>query len=281
MIESSQTVAVVIPVRDRMQLLGRALDSVLAQLRPPDEIVVVDDGSVDGSADLVKQGYPGVKLLMQAPAGVSAARNRGIASSSSDWLAFLDSDDAWHPDKLQRQLTALSERPSMKICHCDEIWLRNGRRVNPMRKHARYGGWVFERCLPLCCISPSTALVHRDVFASVGVFDETLPACEDYDLWLRVSARFPVLYLDEKLATRWGGHADQLSARYPAMDRFRVKALEKVLLPGTLQPRWRRAAAAEARRRLDILAAGSERRGRVQEACAFRARAAELGRYQR
>lgn len=281
MTDSRQTVAVVIPVRDRVQLLGRALDSVLAQLRSPDEIVVVDDGSVDGSADLVKRDYPGVKLLVQAPAGVSAARNRGIASSSSDWLAFLDSDDAWHPDKLQRQLTALSDRPSMKICHCDEIWLRNGRRVNPMRKHERYGGWVFERCLPLCCISPSTALVHRDVFDSVGVFDETLPACEDYDLWLRVSARFPVLYLDDKLATRWGGHADQLSARYPAMDRFRVKALEKVLLPGTLQPRWRRAAAAEARRRLGILAAGSERRGRVQEACALRARAAELGRYQR
>ena len=281
MTECRQTVAVVIPVRDRVQLLGRALDSVLAQVRPADEIVVVDDGSVDGSADLVKQAYPGVKLLVQAPAGVSAARNGGIANSSSDWLAFLDSDDAWHPDKLQRQLTAISQRPSMKICHCDEIWLRNGRRVNPMRKHARYGGWVFERCLPLCCISPSTALVHRDVFASVGVFDETLPACEDYDLWLRVSARFPVLYLDEKLATRWGGHADQLSARYPAMDRFRVKALEKVLLPGTLQPRWRRAAAAEARRRLDILAAGSERRGRVQEASALRARAAELGRYQR
>jgi len=209
-------------------MLGAALDSVLAQTVPPSRCLVVDDGSRDETEALVRSRYPGVTYLRQPPLGVSAARNLGIRHADTDWIAFLDSDDRWHPDKLAKQLQAL-ESSGHVICHTDEIWVRRGRRVNPMRKHRKQGGWIYRHCLPRCAISPSTSMVRRDVLEAAGGFDESLPACEDYDLWLRLCACYPVLYLDQVLATRYGGHDDQLSARHWGMDRFRVVALEKML----------------------------------------------------
>lgn len=254
------SIAVVIPTRDRAPVLVRAVASVLDQTSPADECIVVDDGSSDDSEAQVRRAYPGVAYLKQARRGVSAARNLGVASARADWVAFLDSDDVWHPEKLERQRRALAGSGHV-ICHSDEIWIRHGRRVNPMAKHRKRGGWIYRHCLPRCAISPSASMVRRDVLDSAGGFDEALPACEDYDLWLRLCARYPVLYLDEPLVTRYGGHADQLSARHWGMDRFRVAALEKMVAAGELDAAQRRLTLETLAARLQILVNGARKRG--------------------
>jgi glycosyltransferase involved in cell wall biosynthesis len=266
------TVSVVIPVWNRSALVRRALDSVLAQTRPAEEILVVDDGSTDDTASVVRRQFPGVRLVTQENRGVSAARNRGIRAAGGEIVAFLDSDDEWAPKKLERQIEAMSERPDAVLCHTDEIWIRRGRRVNTMTKHRKHGGDIFERALPLCAISPSAAIVRRRLFDEVGFFDESLPACEDYDLWLRVTARFPVLYIDEPLTVKYGGHDDQLSRRYFGMDRFRIQALEKILRSGSLRPDYRRAAEKTLREKVRIYANGARRRGKWEEAALYEAK---------
>lgn len=223
-------ISVIIPVRDRVELVGRAINSVIAQSHRDFELIVVDDGSVDGTADRVQSEYGERLELLRLPQskGVSAARNHGIGVARGEWLAFLDSDDAWHPDKLAQQVHGL-QKSGLRVCHTDEIWIRNGVRVNAHKHHQKHGGWIFSQALPLCAMSPSSLVLHRDVFEAIGLFDECLPACEDYDLFLRLTCRFEVLYLEQKLTIKYGGHEDQLSRAHPAMDRFRVTSLARIL----------------------------------------------------
>ena len=223
------SVSVIIPTYNRARLLPRCLDSVISQELKPLEIIVVDDGSTDSTRDLVRRDYPGVKLITQDNKGVSAARNAGIGAAAGDWLAFLDSDDAWLPGKLRRQTHSVRETPDINIVHTDEIWIRNGVRVNPHLKHRKHGGSIFKHCLPLCVISPSSVMIHRRVFDRAGLFDETLPVCEDYDMWLRICSRMPVAFVNERLITKYGGHPDQLSVRYRGMDRFRIRSIDRIL----------------------------------------------------
>jgi len=228
------SVSVIIPSHNRLPLLKRAIASVLEQTYPALEIIVIDDGSSDGTDQWLAQKSDSIVSIIQKNHGVSHARNRGIEISSAQWIAFLDSDDYWHTDKLEKQRAMLLENPSSRFCHCDEIWVRNAKRINPAFKHKKRGGYIYEHCLPLCAISPSAAVIHRSIFKDHGLFDETLPACEDYDLWLRITAREPVSYVDDSLLTKTGGHDDQLSQRYPIMDRFRLQALAKIIRNGEL-----------------------------------------------
>ncbi len=260
-------ISVVIPVHDRRALVGRAIRSVLSQTLPPVDVVVVDDGSSDGVAAWLPNAFPSVTVLrLDENRGVSHARNRGVERARGDWIAFLDSDDEWLPDKLERQAGALRGAAPSPLCHTDEIWIRRGVRVNPCRHHAKRGGDIFLDCLPRCVVSPSAALVDRAVLALLGGFDESLPACEDYDLWLRMAARWPLCYVDAPLVIKHGGHEDQLSRRYPAMDRFRVAALEKLLGDDALPSERRRAVLETLLGKLKILAAGARKRGRHAQA---------------
>ncbi len=270
-------ISVVIPTYNRRDVLPRAIDSVLAQTSSPDEIIVVDDGSDDGTAGIIQRAYPQVRVIDQKNAGVSAARNLGITSARGEWIALLDSDDAWLPQKLERQLQVLLQHPGFRLVHCDEMWFRNGVRINPMDKHKKQGGRIFRQCLPICCISPSSVLIHRSLFDEVGRFDTGLPACEDYDLWLRVCAREPVLYVNEPLLKKYGGHKDQLSRKHWGMDRFRVRALEKILGTDSLSDGDREAAQAVLVEKATIIANGARKRGRDDLATAYR-RIADRGR---
>jgi glycosyltransferase involved in cell wall biosynthesis len=254
-------ISVIIPTWNRADCLARALQSVFAQRLPPAEVIVVDDGSTDDTHGLVRSRYPDVHYLYQPHSGVSSARNSGIRAATGDWIALLDSDDRWQPDKLQLQEKGLRDQPDYKICHCDEIWIRNGRRVNPMKKHTKRGGYIFRHCLPLCVISPSAVMIRRELFSEIGLFDERLPACEDYDLWLRICAVYPVLYIDRSLIIKQGGHSDQLSRRYWGMDRFRIHALEKILASGTLDAANRAAALATLLDKLAIVVKGAVKHG--------------------
>lgn len=265
-------VSVVIPTRDRRELAAEAVASVLAQTWADLELVVVDDGSADGTAEHLAAAFPDprLRIVRQENRGVSAARNRGVAETSGEWVAFLDSDDLWLPEKLQRQLAAVAEPPGWAACHTEEVWYRRGRWANPRKVHAKHGGWIFPHCLPLCTISPSSVLLRRDVLASLGGFDESLPACEDYDLWLRLAAFHPVLLLSERLTVKRNGHPGQLSQEHWGLDRFRVRALWKVALDPRVKAEYRRLALEELARKAEVVALGAEKRGETTRAAVFR-----------
>ena len=258
------TIAAVIPTFNRGSVVSRAIDSVLRQTLLPSEIIVVDDGSTDNTANLIAAKYSAISYLKTKNKGVSAARNLGIKKTKSEWIAFLDSDDEWLPQKLEKQIAYLSSEQNYKLAHCDEIWIRNGRRVNPKFKHKKYGGYIFEKCLPLCVISPSAVIIHRELFDELGCFDETLPACEDYDLWLRICAKYPVLFVGEPLLNKFGGHEDQLSQKFWGMDRFRVEALHKIIKLGNLSESQKLRAADVLIDKCSVLISGSEKRGNSQ-----------------
>ena len=249
-------------------MLQRALQSVVAQTYPATEIIVVDDGSTDNTAEMLAENFPEILYLKQANQGVSHARNQGIKKATGDWLAFLDSDDTWLPKKLASQVSALNEQPEFKICHTEEIWIRNGVRVNAMNKHKKIGGWIFQHCLPLCAMSPSSIIMHRSVIEDVGDFDESLPACEDYDLWLRLTAKYPVLFLEQPLINKYGGHEDQLSHQYWGMDRFRIQALDNILKSADLSDENKQAATAMLLKKARLFMKGAAKRNK-REAVQF------------
>jgi len=259
------SISVIIPTYNRHHRLIRAIDSVLSQTYPHIELMVIDDGSSNDVQSRLSPHYPQVRFLRQSNQGVSAARNAGIKHSNSEWIAFLDSDDAWHPHKLAKQIAALTKAPEYRLCHTNEIWIRHGNRVNPMNKHKKSGGWIFKYCLPRCAISPSSVLIQRRLLAEIGAFDPTLPACEDYDLWLRICARDPVLYLDQALTIKYGGHSDQLSKKYWGMDRFRISALQKIIDGGTLSADNQSAAQDVLHEKIRIYLLGARKRNKTEE----------------
>lgn len=262
----SPAVSVIIPTYDRLPLLEEAVSSVRAQTLREVEIIVVDDGSRDGTfAWLCEQ--PDLRALrLEQRRGPSAARNLGAAAARAPYLAFLDSDDLFRPDKLRRQLALLEAEPELGLCHCDEIWLRGGRELRQRAKHEKRGGRIFEHCLPLCRISPSAAVLRRTVFEALGGFDEELEVAEDYELWLRLTCSHPVGFIAEPLTIKRGGHQGQLSERYGQIEKFRIEALRRVLLRAPLDAEQRRLALAELRRKCSIYAAGARKRGRAEEA---------------
>ena len=222
-------VSVIIPTFNRLSLISRAIDSVLKQTLKPFEIIVVDDGSSDNTSTLIKNNYKSVKLIKQKNLGVSKARNVGIKNSSGDWIALLDSDDEWKKNKLEVQIKSLSEHDYYSVCHTNEIWIRNGTRVNQKKRHQKYGGHIFDKCLDICRISPSSIIFQKNIINEVGWFDENLSICEDYDLWLRITANFKILFIDKPLVIKYGGHSDQLSKSVNGIEAYRIKSLENLL----------------------------------------------------
>lgn len=258
-------ISVIIPTFNREGAVAGAVDSVLAQNGPGFELIVVDDGSTDKTGAVLAAYGDRIRLLCQPNRGVSAARNAGIAAARGRLVAFLDSDDRWLPEKLAVQAAFFHARPEALICQTEEIWVRNGVRVNPRRRHRKPSGDIFRPSLELCLVSPSAVMMRRQLFDRVGLFDETLPACEDYDLWLRVASRFPVHLIDTPLIVKHGGHADQLS-RMPGLDRFRIQSLKNLLAGDWLNPGQRAAVAATLVTKCGIYAAGCRKRGRIEEA---------------
>jgi glycosyltransferase involved in cell wall biosynthesis len=250
-------------------MLREALESVLAQSHKGFELIVVDDGSEDGTVEKLERYGSALRVLSQTRRSVAAARNLGARFSSGRYLAFLDSDDLWHPKKLETQVAFMETHPKIEICHTDEIWIRNGVRVNPKKKHRKPSGNIFRASLDLCLISPSAVMMTKELFERVGGFDETFTVCEDYDLWLRVAVETPVSLIPLPLVIKRGGHADQLSRSIWGLDRFRVMALKKLLDSRSLygeKRRWTIEAMAE---KVAILAQGARKRGRESEALVY------------
>ena len=262
--ENKYKISVVIPTLNRINTLQRALDSVINQTYKPAEIIVVDNGSSDGTLKFLREQYPKITILTENKIGVSSARNKGIKKSINQWIALLDSDDAWHPRKLEIQTSMLdSALKEYNLIHTDEVWFRNNKHINQMKKHKKQGGYIFERCLSLCCISPSSVLFKKNILDKVGLFDESLPVCEDYDLWLKICSSEEVLFAQDKLTYKYGGHKDQLSKSYWGMDRFRIKSIENIIKNFDLTYKQKKQAKKELIKKLKIIINGAFKRNNL------------------
>lgn len=261
-------VSVIIPTYNRDWIVREAIESVLAQNFSDYELIIVDDGSDDRTPDILAAYKKQIRVLRQPNRGVSAARNHGIAEAAGRLIAFLDSDDLWLPGKLSTQVKFFEKNSDAMISQTQEIWIRNGRRVNPKKRHHKFSGMIFERSLALCLVSPSAVMIQRSLFDTVGVFDEALPACEDYDLWLRISCRYPVYLIDTELIIKRGGHDDQLS-RAPGLDKYRIQSLLKLLEGNFLTPQQNQAVIATLKEKCKVYAGGCQKRGRQEEAKYF------------
>ena len=258
-------ISVIIPTFNRKETLKRAIQSVVMQSYTPYEIIVIDDGSDDGTKEWLKDNYPNVKYIYQMNSGVSSARNKGIKFARGDWIALLDSDDEWLPSKLKDQANEIELNPAAKFLHTNEIWIRNGVRVNQMKKHKKYGGYIFEKCLDMCRISPSSVLIKKDIFDEIGMFDETLKVCEDYDLWLRFASKYPVHFLDQPLIKKYGGHSDQLSKVDDGIESYRIRSLKKIMNSGILNKKQKTITKDVLVKKMYIYAKGLEKRNKIRE----------------
>ena len=270
-------VSIVIPTHNRWPMVGEAVESVLAQTASRYELIVVDDGSTDETPRRLRDYGARITVLAQSRRGVAAARNLGVRHASGSYLAFLDSDDLWHPRKLQRQLGFMEGNPAVEICQTDEIWIRNGVRVNPRNKHRKPSGDIFRASLDLCLVSPSAVMMRRELFERAGGFDESLPVCEDYDLWLRIARDTEIPLVPEALVTRRGGHADQLSRSTWGFDRFRVTAIANLIEAG-LDPEKAGWALEAMTKKVTILAKGARKRGNEAMARAYEERLRQMSR---
>lgn len=258
-------VSVIIPTYNRGWVVQEAIDSVLNQDFGDYELIVVDDGSDDNTPEILGAYGKAITVLQQPNTGVSAARNSGIAEAAGQLIAFLDSDDLWLPGKLTAQVKFFEENADALINQTQEVWVRNGVRVNPKKRHHKFSGMIFERSLALCLVSPSAVMIKKSLFDDVGLFDEQLPACEDYDLWLRISCRYPVHLIDHPLIIKRGGHDDQLS-KAAGLDKYRIQSLIKIIDSDLLTPRQYRAAVDTLKEKSEVYAGGCRKRGREEEA---------------
>ena len=261
-------VSVIIPTFNRAYCVAESIRSVLPQGEL--ELIVVNDGSEDATVKELAS-FPTIQVINLAEnRGVSYARNKGLERARGSLICFLDSDDLWEEGKLKAQVQWMQVHPECMAVYTDEIWIRNGVRVNPMKKHQKYSGDIFRQCLPLCIVSPSSVMLRKSILDEVGGFDELMPVCEDYDLWLRIAVRYSFKFLKEKLILKRGGHRDQLSRKYWGMDRWRVYALDKLLRGDDLNMQQREWVTEMLINKSSILIQGFEKRGKTEEARVYK-----------
>jgi len=271
-------VSVIIPTYNRAGFLKEAIESVLGQTYSRVELIVIDDGSTDQTKALVKYYSDQLTYVYQENKGVAAARNRGIAEAAGPLIAFLDSDDRFEPKKIALQAKAMQEDPSFLVSHTQEKWYRRGRFLNQKKKHRKESGYLFARCLELCAVGMSTTMVRKELFERVGLFDETLPCCEDYDLWLRASVGHSFLLIDSSLTIKNGGRPDQLSVMHRVgMDAYRIQSIIKLIKSAVLNETQLHQARMELARKCTILGNGSLKHGKMEQAGYYLKLAREYG----
>ena len=267
----SPKVSVIVPTYNRANRLEGTLRSIVSQTYQDFELIVVDDGSTDNTSKVI-ESFPSAQYLpMKKNSGVSKARNIGLACAKGEFICFLDSDDLWKEKKLEIQIHWMESNTDNQVCYTDEIWIRNGVRVNQMNKHRKYTGDIFRHCLALCIVSPSSVMIRAKLFSEIGNFDESLPACEDYDLWLRIAVKYAFHFIEEPLIIKQGGHGDQLSRKYWGMDRFRVAALKKLLDQNSLDQEKLKLTRSSLVEKCSVLIQGFKKRGKKEDEFFYRA----------
>lgn len=259
-------ISVIIPTYNRALLLKKAIESVLSQTYQDFELIVVDDGSNDSTPNLISNFKTRIKYIRQDNKGPGSARNLGIKNSDGEFIAFVDSDDWLDKEKLDIQLQEMRQNPSHLVSHTEEIWYKNGKLLNQKKKHKKFRGYIFEKCLPLCVVSMSTVMIRRELFDKVGFFDETMRCCEDYDFWLRASVKHEFLLIDKPLTLKDGGRPDQLSHIYATgIDKFRIQSILGLLKSNKLNPGQQILATKELQKKSHIYGSGCIKHGKLEE----------------
>jgi len=257
--------SVIIPVFNREDFIKKSIESVLNQSFEDYELIVIDDGSTDNTSSVIKEFTPSLQYFYQKNKGVSSARNHGIEKAQGKHICFLDSDDLWHKDKLLYHKNFIETNENIDIHQTEDIWFRNNKRVNPHKKHLKPSGWIFPQSLDLCLISPSSVCIRKEIFMKHGAFDIKLPACEDYDLWLRLTSLYEIGLIKEPLLTRHGGHEDQLSSSFAVMDRFRVYSILKLIMKNNITQQYKDLSIKIVLKKLDIMKNGAVKRNRLEK----------------
>ena len=217
----------IIPTFNREKHLLSAISSIKNQTHNIDEVLVIDDGSTDDTQKILNK-ISKIKVIKTENLGVSHARNIGIKESKNRWIAFLDSDDIWIQDKIEKQINLHKENQNILFSHTGERWIRDGKRVKYPKSLKKPQGECFLQNISTCKIATSSVLMHKSIFDDIGYFDEKLKVCEDYDLWLRVTQKYTIGLIDEELIVKNAGHK-QLSSSIFAIDRYHIYSLQKFL----------------------------------------------------
>ena len=270
-------VSIIIPAYNRYPLLTEAVESVRAQSFWDYELIVVDDGSDDETPRL--RNDEDIRYLQIPHCGMpGAVRNRGVEAAQGEYIAFLDSDDLWLPEKLARQVPLLDAQPDVPLIHTREHWRRGAKTVSQKgQKHVREGN-IFSDALWKCTIGPSTVLMRKAVFEELGGFDESLEVAEDYEFWLRLTSRYLVSYLDEALTVKRAGDWEQLSEKHGQIEGFRIEALFRLLEQDRLPRDCRHETRAMLQKKLRIWSTGAIKRGRDEDVRGFYDRLERLNR---
>ncbi len=258
------SVSVIIPVYNRAGMLRQALDSVFLQNYDNMQVIVADDGSDDDPASVVRE-YTAELVRIEHCGFPGKVRNIAVEMAKGDLIAFLDSDDLWKPGKLAAQTGELASGGKL-LCHTREIWDREGKMVSQRKQRHQREGDIFTDALKKCIIGPSTVLMDKKLFVQTGGFREDLEIAEDYELWLRITDRHPVSYIDEPLVIKRAGSWPQLSEKYGMIEYFRILALKDLADASVFTQEHQAEAAAELSRKCAIYAAGCEKRGKKDQA---------------
>lgn len=221
-------ITAIIPTYNRADFLKKTINSIINQTYKIDEVLIIDDGSTDNTNEVLKKFGNSIKIIKTTNVGVSAARNTGIKNAKNDWLAFLDSDDHWLEDKIQKQINLHVENKDVLFSHTGERWIRDGKVIKYPKKLAKPSGECFLENLPTCKIAASSVVVHKCIFEDIGLFDEDLSVCEDYDMWLKISHKYKIGLIEEEGIIKQAGH-EQLSQTIFAIDRYHIYSLKKFL----------------------------------------------------
>ncbi|MBI5406413.1 MAG: glycosyltransferase family 2 protein [Nitrospirae bacterium] len=231
--EANPKVTAIIPSYNGERYISHAIESVLAQTYKNIEIIVVDDGSTDRSLEKVRPYLSRIKYIFQENSGVCNARNAGISNSNGELIAFLDCDDRWLPEKIERQVSYFSANPQEKFVHCAVKFINSrGEGITPEDywRNLRFNGEVkdVKEIFMHFAMLPSAMMVKRQLFDEVGLWDQEFALCEGYNLCLRIALRYPLRFINEPLVL-YRLH-DANCSNTIGFDLKRIKVVESFLM---------------------------------------------------
>ena len=220
------TVSVIIHTYNNEKFIAETVESVLNQTYKDYEIIVVDDGSADGTRDALVPYMQKIRYHYKENGGIASAKNAGISLSETEFVAFLDHDDLWAPDKLQLQMEHFNENPQIGLVYAKYTSFRDGKELRT-KPEKGYSGWIFKELLSKSFIQTSTVVVKRECLDAVGPYDETFSLGDEYDMFLRIARKFQCGFVDKGL-TRYRVHDTNASNNDFLFDNENLGVYKKI-----------------------------------------------------